>query len=354
MFIITKRQSFIIRYVLLSCITPCVPVMMLRMNAREKYNIEVWILFFSCSQRSTNKHRGMPLSLSTYSEMALVLRTAPHHYTRWPMVNDQWPLPLTLYCGIGLSEKVTPGGTNVVTNQGINNGWRPLVLLLHLLCRNPGDLTNLINFTNFTNLTNLTNLANLISFINLTSTWPTWVNGVRLFLTLLNYIKLNQIRLNWSWGKTKEKTTATRMLECFNWTEHSGVQWDQDQRGMMMRCLNCHKFIWEFWLKIQHTHIRKSFSQKLCFFQSDLKTGRPSKIQNFSMEAIALTPTFYFLAVIFHPETTCQFEIREAAGWVKGIQTTYRINVVKSLSAIDVIFLHVFKLIRSHHGPRFL
>merc|ERR1712241_137967 len=27
-------------YVLLSCITPCVPVMMLRMNAREKYNIE--------------------------------------------------------------------------------------------------------------------------------------------------------------------------------------------------------------------------------------------------------------------------------------------------------------------------
>ena len=169
MFIITKRQSFIIRYVLLSCITPCVPVMMLRMNAREKYNIEVWILFFSCSQRSTNKHRGMPLSLSTYSEMALVLRTAPHHYTRWPMVNDQWPLPLTLYCGIGLSEKVTPGGTNVVTNQGINNGWRPLVLLLHLLCRNPGDLTNLINFTNFTNLTNLTNLANLISFINLTN-----------------------------------------------------------------------------------------------------------------------------------------------------------------------------------------
>ena len=169
MFIITKRQSFIIRYVLLSCITPCVPVMMLRMNAREKYNIEVWILFFSCSQRSTNKHRGMPLSLSTYSEMALVLRTAPHHYTRWPMVNDQWPLPLTLYCGIGLSEKVTPGGTNVVTNQGINNGWRPLVLLLHLLCRNPGDLTNLINFTNFTNFTNLTNLANLISFINLTN-----------------------------------------------------------------------------------------------------------------------------------------------------------------------------------------
>ena len=31
----------ITRYVLLSCITPCVPVMMLRMNAREKYNIEV-------------------------------------------------------------------------------------------------------------------------------------------------------------------------------------------------------------------------------------------------------------------------------------------------------------------------
>ena len=29
------------RYVLLSCITPCVPVMMLRMHAREKYNIEV-------------------------------------------------------------------------------------------------------------------------------------------------------------------------------------------------------------------------------------------------------------------------------------------------------------------------
>jgi len=28
-------------YVLLSCITPCVPVMMLRMHAREKYNIEV-------------------------------------------------------------------------------------------------------------------------------------------------------------------------------------------------------------------------------------------------------------------------------------------------------------------------
>ena len=113
------------------------------------------------------------------------------------------------------------------------------------------------------------------------STWPTWVNGVRLFLTLLNYIKLNQIRLNWSWGKTKEKTTATRMLECFNWTEHSGVQWDQDQRGMMMRCLNCHKFIWEFWLKIQHTHIRKSFSQKLCFFQSDLKQEGRAKFKTF-------------------------------------------------------------------------
>ena len=36
--ILTKTM---LRYVLLSCITPCVPVMMLRMHAREKYNIEV-------------------------------------------------------------------------------------------------------------------------------------------------------------------------------------------------------------------------------------------------------------------------------------------------------------------------
>ena len=193
MFIITKRQSFIIRYVLLSCITPCVPVMMLRMNAREKYNIEVWILFFSCSQRPTNKHRGMPLSLSTYSEMALVLRTAPHHYTRWPMVNDQWPLPLTLYCGIGLSEKVTPGGTNVVTNQGINNGWRPLVLLLHLLCRNPGDLTNLTTLTNCPTWPTWPTWSTW-STSSTSSTWPTWPPLPTVQLDLLDQLgQLDQL-----------------------------------------------------------------------------------------------------------------------------------------------------------------
>ena len=111
-------------------------------------------------QSKTNKQTSRYAAFSFYIfRNGIGLEKGPP--SLYKMTNGQWPL--TLYCGIGLSKKVTPGGTNVVTNQGINNRWRPLVLLLHLLCRNPGDLTNLINFTN------LTNLANLISFINLTN-----------------------------------------------------------------------------------------------------------------------------------------------------------------------------------------
>ena len=159
-------------------------------------------------QSKTNKQTSRYAAFSFYIfRNGIGLEKGPP--SLYKMTNGQWPL--TLYCGIGLSKKVTPGGTNVVTNQGINNRWRPLVLLLHLLCRNPGDLTNLTNLTNCPTWPTWPTWSTWST----SSTWPTWVNGVRLFLTLLNYIKLDQIRLNWYWGRTKEKTTAMRMLECF-------------------------------------------------------------------------------------------------------------------------------------------